>query len=63
MVIAGASIASLSLTLETIIGQPGVQLKYVNVVYNPKVIDDVPQLASLFGFTTTVTHAEQYWSK
>lgn len=54
MVVAGddgaSSLSALALTLQTILGQPGVQHKYVVVVYDPRHIPDVPHLCRLFKF-------------
>lgn len=61
MVIGGQSLSSLTLTLETIISQPGIVPQYVVVVYNPEVIKDVPQLCKLFGFNSKATNVKEYF--
>lgn len=63
MVVAGESLSSLTLTLETILSQPGIQPRYVVVVYDPDIIKDVPELCQLFGFQAKVTAAKEYYSK
>lgn len=40
--------------------QPGIQPRYVVVVYNPAVLPDAPQLCQLFGFNFKPTKATQY---
>ncbi|KAK8720950.1 hypothetical protein OTU49_013005 [Cherax quadricarinatus] len=62
MVIAGESLSTLTLTLETILSQPGIQPRYVVVVYNPEVIKDVTQLCQLFGFNAKATTEKEYYS-
>lgn len=56
MVLAGnrghTSLSDLTLTLQTILGQPGVQNKYVVVVYDPRHIPDVLTLSRLFNFSS-----------
>ncbi|XP_045105549.1 protein O-linked-mannose beta-1,2-N-acetylglucosaminyltransferase 1-like isoform X2 [Portunus trituberculatus] len=56
MVIAGTrghtSLSDLTLTLQTVLGQPGVQNKYVVVVYDPRHIPDVFALSRLFNFSS-----------
>ncbi|KAK8390081.1 hypothetical protein O3P69_012954 [Scylla paramamosain] len=56
MVIAGnrghTSLSDLTLTLQTVLGQPGVQNKYVVVVYDPRHIPDVLTLSRLFNFSS-----------
>ncbi|XP_045598429.1 protein O-linked-mannose beta-1,2-N-acetylglucosaminyltransferase 1 isoform X1 [Procambarus clarkii] len=61
MVVAGESLSSLTLTLETILSQPGIQPRYVVVVYNPEVIKDVTQLCQLFGFNAKATSEKKYF--
>lgn len=60
MVIGGSSLEALTLTLETVMSQPGIQPRYVVVVYNPAVLPDAPQLCQLFGFNFKPTKATQY---
>ena len=61
IIIGGQSVASLSLTLETVISQPGIQLQFVIVIYNPDVNPDIPDLTDLFGFTSLPTKFTEYW--
>ncbi|KAK7081570.1 Protein fam3a [Halocaridina rubra] len=61
MVLGGQSLSSLTLTLETLLSQPGIQPQYVVVVYNPEKIKDVPQLCRLFGFNAKATNAQEYY--
>ncbi|XP_064091087.1 protein O-linked-mannose beta-1,2-N-acetylglucosaminyltransferase 1-like [Macrobrachium nipponense] len=61
MVMAGRSLSSLTLTLETIMGQPGILPQYVVVVHNPEHIKDVPELCKLFGFNSKATGAKEYY--
>ncbi|XP_066990155.1 protein O-linked-mannose beta-1,2-N-acetylglucosaminyltransferase 1-like [Macrobrachium rosenbergii] len=61
MVMAGRSLSSLTLTLETIMGQPGILPQYVVVVHNPETIKDVPELCKLFGFNSKATGAKEYY--
>ncbi|XP_068204894.1 protein O-linked-mannose beta-1,2-N-acetylglucosaminyltransferase 1-like [Palaemon carinicauda] len=61
MVMAGQSLSSLTLTLETIMGQPGILPQYVVVVHNPEHIKDVPELCKLFGFNSKATAAKEYY--
>lgn len=43
-------LSALALTLQTLLGQPGVQSKYVLVLYDPRVVPDAAHLCSLFHF-------------
>ncbi|KAG7161330.1 O-linked-mannose beta-1-2-N-acetylglucosaminyltransferase 1-like 22 [Homarus americanus] len=60
MVVAGMSLSSLTLSLETLLSQPGIQPRYVVVVYNPELIKDVAQLCQLFGFNAKATSVKEY---
>ncbi|XP_069971106.1 protein O-linked-mannose beta-1,2-N-acetylglucosaminyltransferase 1 isoform X2 [Penaeus vannamei] len=61
MVIAGESLSSLTLTLETILSQPGIQPRYVVVIYNPELVKDVPELCKLFGFSYKAISEKHYF--
>ncbi|XP_071523625.1 protein O-linked-mannose beta-1,2-N-acetylglucosaminyltransferase 1-like isoform X1 [Panulirus ornatus] len=61
MVVGGESLSSLTLTLETLLSQPGIQPRFVVVVYNPEIIKDVPQLCKLFGFNAKATGVKEYY--
>lgn len=63
MVIAGESLSSLTLTMETILSQPGIQPRYVVVIYNPELVKDVPELCKLFGFSYKAINEKHYFSK
>ncbi|KAK4319892.1 hypothetical protein Pmani_009198 [Petrolisthes manimaculis] len=60
MVVGGSSLEALTLTLETVMSQPGIQPRYVVVVYNPDVLPDAPQLCKLFGFNSKPAKTKQY---
>ena len=64
MVVAGmggrTSLSTLTLTLQTLLGQPGVQNKYVVVVYDPRHIPDVPLLCRLFKFGSKAVVADTF---
>ncbi|CAL4149703.1 unnamed protein product [Meganyctiphanes norvegica] len=60
MVFGGQSLTSLTLTLETLLSQPGIQPRYVVVVYDPEIINDVPELCRLFGFSYKATSVKEY---